>query len=81
MEILLIEEILLEFFFVGHTLKHDEALPELDGSECKLSVDVTDSIHQDLKIKPTVLVGRENEMWVPREDQCEAPNDRETHLV
>ena len=67
-EVLLIEEIIFEFFFVGYTLKRDEALPELDGGKCKLRVSVSDGIHQDLQVKPPVLVGREKEMWVPRED-------------
>ena len=81
MEVLLIEEILFEFFFVGHTLKHDESLPEFDGRKCNLRVGVTDSVHQDLQIKPPMLVGREKELWIPREDQGEALYDRETHVI
>ena len=68
LEDLLIEELPLEFIFVYDTVEHNEFLPELDGSEYKLRVNVTNGIHQDLQIEPPVLVGREKEMWVPRED-------------
>jgi hypothetical protein len=81
LEDLLIEELPLEFIFVYDTVEHNEFLPELDGSEYKLRVNVTNGIHQDLQIEPPVLVGREKEMWVPHENQGEAPYDWETHLV
>jgi hypothetical protein len=80
-DLLIEEQLLFEVFLEDYTVEHDEPLPELDGSKCKLRVCGTDGIHQELHIEPPVMVGRENKMWIPREDQGEAPYDWETHLV